>query len=124
MMNKSIYLIYSHEHNTGYIGKTGNLRRRFSGHCSCHMSCVKQFCKNQNINTRDAFDIYKILQCDKADAAYYEGHIYDLVESCFPRITLITKTNLIEVSKNRISIGVTTTWIVPKHIGETGVITT
>ena len=30
-------------------------------------------------------------QCDIVDAAYYEGHNYDLIEAYFPQITLINK---------------------------------
>ena len=52
---------------------------------------MKQFCDSIGVKARDTFCIYEIMQCDKADAAYYEGHIYDLIEAYFPQITLINK---------------------------------
>ena len=83
MKNKSIYLIYSHEYNTGYIGKTGNLRRRFNEHCSKDSSSVKRFCDSVSVNARETFDIYEIIQCNKTEASYYEGHIFDSIVACF-----------------------------------------
>ena len=92
MKTKLIYLVYSHEYNVGYVGKTGNLKERFCGHCGDKRTCVKQFCDERKIKkVRDTFDIYEIIQCDKADAAHFEGHIYYLIESHFPQITLINK---------------------------------
>ena len=39
--------------------------------------------------------MYEIMQCDTDDAAYNEGHVYDLIKTYFPNITLINtnKTN-------------------------------
>ena len=89
--SKSIYLIYSHEYNIGYVGKSSNLRNIFYEHCGDNRSCVKQFCKNLNIHARDTFEIYEIMKCNAADASYYEGHVYDLIEQYVPRIKLINK---------------------------------
>ena len=83
--------MYSHVYNTGYIGKTNNLRRRFNEECSRDRSNVKRFCDSINVNTRETLDIYEIIQRNKADAAYYEGDIYDLIVACFSRINLINK---------------------------------
>jgi len=91
MKNKSVYLIYSHEYNTAYVGKSCNLKKRFYQHCGDNRSSVKQFCNNQKIKVRGTFNIYEITQCSKAEAAYYEGHIYDLIKAYFPRINLINK---------------------------------
>ena len=43
MKAKTIYLVYSHEYNAGYIGKTGNVKERCWGHCGDKRTCVKQF---------------------------------------------------------------------------------
>ena len=90
-MSKLIYLVYSPEYNTGYVGKSCNLKKRYSTHCSDSRSRVKQFCIIHNIKPRDAFDIYEIKKCDVTDASYYEGHIYDLIQHHFPQIKLINK---------------------------------
>ena len=90
-MSKWIYLVYSHEHKAGYVGKSGNLRRRFYKHCSDTNSCVKQFCISHNIKARDTFDIYEIIKCDVTGASYYEGKTYELIQHYFPDIHLINK---------------------------------
>jgi len=119
MLNKSIYLIYSHDYNAGYVGKAGNLIHRFYDRCYDKRTCVKQFCDGKNVKkVRDIFCIYEIIQCDKADAAYYEGHIYDLIEAYFPQITLISKISPTEVNENVIKFGVRTT----QNMRESGVI--
>ena len=91
MKNKSIYLMYCHEYNAGYVSKTGNFRTRFYDHCWDKRTCVKQFCDGKGVRARDMFCIYEILQCDKGEAAHYEGHIYDLIEAYIPQITLNNK---------------------------------
>ena len=91
MKVKSIYLTYSHESNAGYVGRIGSLRNRFNEHCGDKRTRVQQFCDGKGVKVRDIFGMYEIIQCDKADAAYYEGHIYDLIKALFPQITLITK---------------------------------
>lgn len=91
MKSKSIYLVYSHEYNVGYVGKSCNLKQRFDKHCSNNTSSVRQFCDKHNVRTRATFDIYFIKQCNATDASYYEGHIYDLIERHLPDITLINK---------------------------------
>ena len=90
-MSKWIYLVYSHEHKAGYVGKSGNLRRRFYKHCSDTNSCVKQFCISHNVKARDTFDIYEIIKCDVTGASYYEGKTYELIQHYFPDIHLINK---------------------------------
>jgi len=92
MKTKTIYLVYSHEYNAGYVGKTGNVKERFKSHCGDKRSRVKQFCDVRHIKrVRDTFDLYGIIQCDKVEAPYYEGHIYYLIETHFQQITLINK---------------------------------
>ena len=106
MKAKTIYLVYSHEYNAGYIGKTGNVKERFWGHCGDKRTCVKQFCDERHIKrVRATCDIYEIMQCDKADASYYEGNIDYLIETHFPQITLIGKIYQIELNKNQRRIG-------------------
>ena len=73
MMNTSIYLIYSHEYNTGYIGNTANLRNKFYEHCNDNRSGVKQFCNGKGVRVRDIFGMYEIIRSDKDQAAHYEG---------------------------------------------------
>ena len=85
----STYLIHSHVYNTGYIGKASTLRRRFSEHFCKDSSSVKRFCYSISVNTRETFGIYEIIQCDKDDVAYYEGHVYDLIVACFSRFNLL-----------------------------------
>ena len=92
MKSKSIYLVYSHEYNVGYVGKSCNLGNRFNNHCTNNRSSVRRYCDKHGIRPRDTFDIYEIKQCDAADdASYYEGHIYDLIERHLPDIKLINK---------------------------------
>ena len=82
----------SHEYNAGYVGKTGTVKERFGSHCGDKRTCVKQFCDERQIKrVRDTFDINEIILCDKTEASYYEGHIYCLIETHFPQITLIRK---------------------------------
>ena len=91
MKNKSVYLVYSHEYNAGYVGKSGNRITRFYTHCSGKCSCVRQFCDNKGVRVRDTFDMYEIIKCSPADVAYYEGHVYDLIEEHFQQIQLLNK---------------------------------
>ena len=91
-MSKWIYIVYSHEHKTGYVGKSCNLKQRFYKHCTDIKGCVKQFCVNHNnIKPRDTFDIYEIMQCDVTEASYYEGRAYHIIQERFPQIKLINK---------------------------------
>ena len=91
MKSKSIYLIYSHEYNAGYVGKTGNLKIRFREHCGDKRTRVKQFCNDKGVKVRDILGICEIIQCDKDEAAFYEGHVYGLIKTYLPHITLINK---------------------------------
>jgi len=92
MTSKSIYLIYSHKYNTGYVGRTSNLKHRFREHCGDKRSRVKQFCDSIHVRrVRDTFGPHEIMQCGKDESSYYEGRIYDLIKMYFPNITLINK---------------------------------
>ena len=104
-MNTSIYLIYSHKYNIGYVGRTANLRNRFYEHCGNKISTVKQFCDMTGAKPRDIFWIYEIIQCDKTDSMYYEGYIYDLIKLHFSQITLLKKN-----TPNRGKRGSTKNW--------------
>ena len=86
---KSIYLVYSHEYNTGYVGKSKKLKQRFTGHCS--KGAVKRFCDALGIRARHTFDIFEIMKCDADEASYYEGHVYDLITYNVPSIKLLNK---------------------------------
>ena len=90
-MNISIYLAYSYEYNAGYIGKSRNLVTRFYAHCNGIDSCIRQFCDNRGVKVRGTFDMYEIIKCSPADVAYYEGHVYDLIEEHFQHIQLLNK---------------------------------
>ena len=90
-MSKWIYLVYSHEYKAGYVGKSCNLKQRYSTHCGDSRSCVKQFCIKNDIKARDRFDMYEIMKCDVTNAAYYEGRTYDLIQQYYPHIKLINK---------------------------------
>ena len=59
MKSKTIYLVYSHEYNAGYVGKSCNIRKRFSAHGCNNTSSVKQYCVKHGVRTRDTFDIYE-----------------------------------------------------------------
>ena len=86
---KSIYLVYSHEYNTGYVGKSKKIKQRFTGHCS--KGAVKRFCDALGIQARHTFDIFEIMKCVADEASYYEGHVYDLITSHVPSIKLLNK---------------------------------
>ena len=85
-MNTSTYLTYSHKYNTGYVGRTANLTG-FMNTVAIKEALLSDFM----IGRAQKPVIYEIMQCDKADSMYYEGHIYDLIELHFPQITLINK---------------------------------
>ena len=92
MKAKTMNLVYPHEYNAGYVGKTSNLKGRFNEHCSDNRSSVKQFCNERGVkHVRRVFEPYEIMQCDKDESSYYEGRIYDLIKIYFPYITLINK---------------------------------
>ena len=90
MTSKSIYLIYSHEYNAGYVRKTSNLRNRFYHHCNGNRTSVKQFCNDRGVKkVRHIFEPYEIIKCGKDESGYYEGRVYDLIKIYLQDITLI-----------------------------------
>ena len=91
MKSKSIYLVYSHDYNVGYVGNSCNLRKIFNEHCKDDRPSVKRYCDVLGIRPRDTFDIYEIKQCNTAEASYYEGYIYEVIERHCAQIKLLNK---------------------------------
>jgi len=84
-----IYFMYAHDYNTGYVGKTNNIKNRYCSHCT--QGQLNKFANETNTAVKCIFEIHHIYTCCSKNAPEHEARVYWLIKNNFPQIKLLNK---------------------------------
>jgi predicted GIY-YIG superfamily endonuclease len=68
-----IYFMYAHDYNTGYVGRTNNIKSRCYSHHS--RGQVNHFANQTNTVVKSTFEIHQIYACDSSNASEHEARV-------------------------------------------------